>query len=138
MTTTTPPRWTTMMLVLLIGTGCTTALLATPSVAWAQQGAADDADDEDDDEDETDDEHEDDAETAADETSSLQQGGRVEFDARVVRGEGAGSGAVYLFERPPRPLPSMIDRRSSYLDGTVQGALGDDGVERLDESRNED
>ena len=71
-------------------------------------------------------------------TSSLQRGGRMEFDTRLVRGERAGSGAVFLFQRPPRALPSMIDRRSSYLDGTVHQVFGPEGVERLNESRNKE
>ena len=35
-------------------------------------------------------------------------------------------------------LPSMLERRTSYLDGTVHQVLGDEGVERLDEARSGD
>lgn len=57
---------------------------------------------------------------------SLQRSNRMEFDARVVRGEAAGSGAVFLFERAPRPLPSMVARRTTWLDDTVRDVLGAD------------
>lgn len=100
-------------------------------VAQASQPAADtDAD--------GDQEDEADAEADGDDVSTLQRGGRMEFDTRLVRGERAGSGAVFLFQRPPRALPSMIERRTSYLDGTVHQVFGDDGVERLNESRGSD
>ena len=57
--------------------------------------------------------------------SSLQRGRRMEFDARLIRGERA-SGAVFLFQRAQRPLPSMVKRRTSYLDDTVLSTLGDE------------
>ena len=34
---------------------------------------------------------------------TLQRSNRMELDARLVRGEAARSGAVYLFQRAPRP-----------------------------------
>ena len=103
-------------------------------VAQASQPAADtDADG-----DQEDADTEADAEADGDDVSTLQRGGRMEFDTRLVRGERAGSGAVFLFQRPPRALPSMIERRTSYLDGTVHQVFGDDGVERLNESRGSD
>ena len=106
-------------------------------VAQASQPAADtDADG--DQEDDADTDTEADAEADGDDVSTLQRGGRMEFDTRLVRGERAGSGAVFLFQRPPRALPSMIERRTSYLDGTVHQVFGDDGVERLNESRGSD
>ena len=55
---------------------------------------------------------------------TLQRGNRMEFDGRLIRGETAGAGAVFLFERAPRPLPSMVKRRRSYLGDTVDGVLG--------------
>ncbi|MEL6180720.1 MAG: helix-hairpin-helix domain-containing protein [Myxococcota bacterium] len=57
---------------------------------------------------------------------NLQRSSRMEFDARVVRGEAAGSGAVFLFERAPRPLPSMVARRTTWLDDTVEDVFGDE------------
>ena len=101
------------------------------STAMAQDEADGDADVE------VDGDGEDDGEASGEPAgSTLQRGGRLEFDARLVRGERAGSGAVYLFQRPPRQLPSLIERRSSYLDGTVHSVFGDDGVRQLNEARN--
>ncbi len=112
--------WTALLTALLVG---------APSVAVAEDG---------DDEAVLDDEEADEAAEEQRPTSSLQRGGRMEFDARLIRGERAGTGAVFLFQRPPRPLPSMIDRRTSYLDGTVYSVLGDEGVERLRQNREEE
>lgn len=55
----------------------------------------------------------------------LRRGNRMEFDARLIRGETAGSGAVFLFQRAPRPLPSMVPLRTSYLHETVDQRLGE-------------
>lgn len=54
----------------------------------------------------------------------LQRSNRMEFDGRLIKGQSAGAGAVFLFERAPRPLPSMVARRTSYLDDTVTAVLG--------------
>lgn len=64
------------------------------------------------------------AATQASSASTLQRGNRMEFDARLIRGERA-SGAVFLFQRATRPLPSMVKRRTSYLDDTVATTLGE-------------
>ncbi len=56
--------------------------------------------------------------------SSVQRGNRMEFDGRLVRGESAGAGAVFLFERAPRPLPSMVALRSTFLQDTVREVFG--------------
>lgn len=61
--------------------------------------------------------------------SSLRRSNRMEFDARLIRGETAGSGAVFLFQRAPRALPSMVKTRSSYLQGTIDDVLGDGWAE---------
>ena len=54
---------------------------------------------------------------------SLRRSNRMEFDARLVRGETAGSGAVFLFQRAPRVLPSMVARRTSTLQDSVDAVL---------------
>jgi len=64
----------------------------------------------------------------------LQRSNRMEFDGRLIKGQTAGAGAVFLFERAPRPLPSMVARRTSYLDDTVASVLGSDPV--LDDDPN--
>lgn len=68
-------------------------------------------------------------------TTTLQRGNRMEFDARLIRGETAGAGAVFLFQRAPRPLPSMVKTRTSYLSETVQDVLGDTGTEQFEKSK---
>lgn len=68
---------------------------------------------------------------------SLRRGNRMEFDARLIRGESAGSGAVFLFQRAQRPLPSMIDKRSSFLRDTVDTLLGDSWAEKFDEAQSQ-
>lgn len=69
--------------------------------------------------------------------SSLQRSNRMEFDARLIRGESAGSGAVFLFDRGQRPLPSMIERRRSFLHGTVDSTLGQRWAEQFKQTRQE-
>lgn len=54
---------------------------------------------------------------------SLRRSNRMEFDARLIRGETAGSGAVFLFQRAPRALPSMVPLRQSYLQQSVDNVL---------------
>lgn len=50
--------------------------------------------------------------------------GRMEFDARLVKGETAKSGAVYLFKREPRALPPLVPLRVSYRSRIVEPVLG--------------
>lgn len=77
------------------------------------------------------------AETStASSASTLQRGNRMEFDARLIRGERA-SGAVFLFQRATRPLPSMVKRRTSYLDDTVATTLGEDSAEAFRKNQSE-
>jgi len=59
---------------------------------------------------------------------TLQRSNRMELDARLVRGETARSGAVYLFQRAPRRLPPLVDLEQSYLDEIVVPVLGDTPV----------
>lgn len=68
-------------------------------------------------------------------TTTLQRGNRMEFDGRLIKGETAGSGAVFLFERAPRPLPSMVSTRRSYLSETVETVLGEDALEQFEETK---
>jgi len=58
---------------------------------------------------------------------TLQRSNRMELDARLVRGESARSGAVYLFQRAPRRLPPLVDLEQSYLDEIVVPVLGPQG-----------
>jgi hypothetical protein len=69
---------------------------------------------------------------------SLRRGNRMEFDARLIRGESAGSGAVFLFERGQRPLPSMIDKRKSFLRDTVGSVLGSQWAAKFKEAQSQD
>ncbi len=66
---------------------------------------------------------------------SLRRGNRMEFDARLIRGEAAGSGAVFLFERAQRPLPSLISKRKSFLHGTVDSELGRRWAKKFDDAQ---
>jgi hypothetical protein len=102
------------------------AILFGAGPAVAQDGA-------DQEEGETQDEAQDDEQSG----SSLQRGNRMEFDARLIRGESAGSGAVFLFDRGQRPLPSMIERRRSFLRGTVDSALGQRWAKQFEQARDE-
>lgn len=54
----------------------------------------------------------------------LKRSNRMELDARLVRGEAARSGAVYLFQRAPRRLPPLVDLHQSWLDEIVVPVLG--------------
>lgn len=54
---------------------------------------------------------------------SLRHSGRMEFDERLVKGQAAKSGAVYLFKRVPRRLPGLVPMRRSYRKRIVQPVL---------------
>ncbi len=45
---------------------------------------------------------------------ALRRGGRVEFDGRLVQGQTAKSGAIYLFARKRSELKSMVEERTNY------------------------
>ena len=62
---------------------------------------AEDATEDDGEGDEEDDEEEGEAAAAEAPNATLQRGNRMEFDGRLIRGETAGSGAVFLFQRVP-------------------------------------
>lgn len=54
---------------------------------------------------------------------------RIEFDDRLIRGEGASSGAVYLFKRDPSVLPTLVPVRQSYRHLIVSSLLGERPLE---------
>lgn len=56
----------------------------------------------------------------SDEGRSLQRGERIEFDARLIQGQTAKAGAVYLFERVRTDLKSMVKERASFRDKVVR------------------
>lgn len=56
----------------------------------------------------------------------LQRSNRLEFDARLIQGQLAKSGAIFLFERAPRPLPPLLKLKRSYLRDIVDAELGAD------------
>lgn len=68
-----------------------------------------------------------DAEVAGEEVAAgntLRRSNRMEFDARVIKGQTATSGAVYLFNRAPRQLPALLKLEQSYLRLIVDPVLG--------------
>lgn len=65
-----------------------------------------------------------DSETTAEAPAALQRPARLEFDDRLVRGQSADVGAIYLFERKPRPLPPLVPVRRSFRDHSVAPLLG--------------
>ena len=54
------------------------------------------------------------AASASPDPGNLQRGGRVEFDGRLVQGQTAKSGAIYLFARQRTDLRSMVRERETY------------------------
>ena len=56
---------------------------------------------------------------------SWRRSNRMEFDERLVKGQTASSGAVYLFKRVPRNLPGLVPLRRSYRSSIVEPVLGD-------------
>jgi hypothetical protein len=54
------------------------------------------------------------------EERELRRGERVEFDGRLIEGQTAAAGAIYLFERLPSELRSMIMERQSYRREVLQ------------------
>ena len=66
---------------------------------------------------------------SADESGSrtLRRSNRMDFDARLVRGETAGTGAVVLFSRGNRRLPNLLERRRGFLRPTVEEVMGSQG-----------
>ncbi len=60
----------------------------------------------------------------ADDSQALRRGERVEFDARLIQGQTAKAGAVYLFERVSSDLSSMVKERRSYRREIVEEVFG--------------
>jgi len=56
---------------------------------------------------------------------SWRRSNRMEFDERLIKGQTASSGAVYLFKRVPRNLPGLVPLRRSYRSRIVEPVLGD-------------
>jgi hypothetical protein len=56
---------------------------------------------------------------------SLQRGERVEFDARLIQGQTAKAGAVYLFARVPTNLKSMVRERTTFREKIVRTVYPD-------------
>ena len=59
-------------------------------------------------------------------TRLLQRGERMEFDARLIQGQTAKAGAVYLFERVSTNLRSMVRERTSFKDEMVRTVFPDE------------
>ncbi len=57
--------------------------------------------------------------------ASLTRSNKMEFDERLVKGQAAKSGAVYLFKRVPRQLPNLVAIRRSYRERIVRPVLGE-------------
>jgi hypothetical protein len=49
-----------------------------------------------------------------DTSGEIKRGDRIEFDERLIQGQTAKAGALYLFDRKPSDLRSMVHERSSY------------------------
>ena len=74
-------------------------------------------------------------ETPADQTQvPLRRSNRLEFDERLIKGQTASSGAVYLFTRTPRALPALVPLRRSYRKRIVEPVLGDRRLEPINTS----
>jgi hypothetical protein len=56
--------------------------------------------------------------------SSLRRSNRIDFDERLVKGQGTRSGAVYLFKRTPRKLPELVKLRTTYRQRIIEPVLG--------------
>lgn len=56
----------------------------------------------------------------SEDSRALKRGERIEFDARLIQGQTAKAGAVYLFERASSNLRSMVKDRVSFRDRIVR------------------
>ena len=56
---------------------------------------------------------------------TMARSNRMEFDERLIKGQTAQSGAVYLFKRVPRQLPGLVGLRRSYRARIVRPVLHD-------------
>ena len=69
-------------------------------------------------------------EPSDDGSSSLRRSNVIEIDPRVVKGQGARAGAVYLFKRTPRKLPELVSLRTTYRDRIIAPVI-DPNAQRL-------
>lgn len=58
---------------------------------------------------------------------ALRRGARVEFDGRLVQGQTAKSGAIYLFARMRSELRSMVKERSTYRKEILRTVYSEEG-----------
>lgn len=75
--------------------------------------------------------------TTAAPSGSLRRSNKMEFDARLIRGETAGTGAVVLFDRGQRELPALTDERTGFLDATIREVYGDTHAKRIGDGKRE-
>jgi hypothetical protein len=61
----------------------------------------------------------------AGQSAGLRRGARVEFDGRLVQGQTAKSGAIYLFARQRSPLRSMVEERASFRQEILRSVYPD-------------
>lgn len=60
------------------------------------------------------------------ESRALQRGERVEFDGRLIQGQTAKAGAVYLFARVATNLTSMVNAQSSFREKIIRTVYPND------------
>lgn len=58
--------------------------------------------------------------------SAIKRGERIEFDERLMQGQTARAGALYLFDRKPSDLRSMVRERESYRGEIVREIFPDE------------
>lgn len=58
---------------------------------------------------------------------ALRRGARVEFDGRLVQGQTAKSGAIYLFARMRSELRSMVKERATYRKEILRTVYPEEG-----------
>jgi hypothetical protein len=61
-------------------------------------------------------------------SDSMVRSDRLDFDERLIQGQTARSGAVYLFSRPPRDLPELVKLRKSYRPEITRTVVGREPV----------
>lgn len=61
---------------------------------------------------------------------SMQRSDRLDFDERLIQGQTARSGAVYLFSRPPRDLPELVKLRKSFRAEISRTVVGREPLRR--------
>ncbi|MEZ4248674.1 MAG: hypothetical protein R3B99_10580 [Polyangiales bacterium] len=76
-------------------------------------------------------------EASPEETPSLaeSQSRRLDFDARVIRGETAGRGAIVLFERGGRAFAPLARVRRKFLLPTILAVFGEEPARPAEDER---